>query len=358
MKLLTLNTNSLVQQNSDEKLAVLCETIAQGSYDVIALQEINQMRGAADVSLANLEEYVPCQDRVPVKSDNYALSIIEALRASGQDWEWTWLPTHVGWDKYDEGIALLTRHPIRKTNAFFLSGSHDYANPKTRMALGIQTEFNGKREWYYTVHFGRWDDNFEPFRAQWDRFLQNAGDTAAPVYVMGDFNNDAGVAQQGYDYILASSNLYDSYTQAEYHDSGITVGDYIFGWSEKDHPKEMRIDFIFTNTDLPVLSSEIVFNGKNRAVVSDHFGLEVTFGEKLSTFKTAPGERIPEFASKTAKPAPLSVQIRAGMLTPVNRRMSRIVLSREPFYRYFLERSAQRSSVLEDMLEILNDDKN
>lgn len=318
MKLLTLNTNSYQGENPTNTMANLCEVIADSDYDVIALQEVNQEYTADEVKISELDNYIPAQDRVPVKADNYVYQIVQALGVSGQRWYWTWLPTHVGWNHYDEGLALLTRHPILKTNAFYVSKTTDYNNPKTRMALGILTEYNGKKEWYYSVHFDHWNDAIEPFDQEWDRFVNKAIETAHPLFVMGDFGNDAEVKNEAYEYVLNTTTLTDTFPNAEYHDSGVTVDEYIPGWENKDHPKAIRTDFIFTNSDMPVLSSEIVFNGAHKPKVSDHYGLEVTFGEKMKVYKVDLSREIPEFTSSAvfALPPILSV---AGALTNISR---------------------------------------
>ena len=90
--------------------------------------------------------------------------------------------------------------------------------------------------------------------------------------LMGDFNTDAINSPEDYKMIL-SQGLYDTYTVAIEKDSGITVGGNIDGWSKSK--EEKRIDYIFSNKKIKVLSSKVIFNGKNHPVVSDHYGLEV-----------------------------------------------------------------------------------
>jgi len=90
--------------------------------------------------------------------------------------------------------------------------------------------------------------------------------------LMGDFNTDAINSPEDYKMIL-SQGLYDTYTAAIEKDSGITVGGNIDGWSKNKEDK--RIDYIFSNKKIKVLSSKVIFNGKNHPVVSDHYGLEV-----------------------------------------------------------------------------------
>ena len=43
MKLLTINTHAWLEENQDEKMEILAKTIAEKQYDVIAMQEVNQL---------------------------------------------------------------------------------------------------------------------------------------------------------------------------------------------------------------------------------------------------------------------------------------------------------------------------
>ncbi len=345
MKLVTLNANSYCGKTPLQNMENLITAIAESDFDLLALQEINQLMSSVEVPLSELNEYYPCQDRVPIKADNYLYLIAKALQASGQIWYWTWCPVHVGWSKYDEGIGILSRHPIRKTNTFLVSKETNYWNIKTRRALGVQCDFNGKPEWFYTCHFDKWNEPQEPFDKQWDRFVKKACDTPAPLYVMGDFNNDASNKGEAYDYILQTSNLIDTFKEAEYHDNGITVGDFIAGWVDDNHPKEMRIDYIFSNTDQPILSSQVIFNGTNLPVVSDHYGIEVDFGEKEKVYKTDKSQKLPEFISETVTPAPPSIT-NAGILT-IYDPVIRTVLTDTEIGEGILD-------ILDDILDLLN----
>ena len=79
-----------------------------------------------------------------------------------------------------------------------------------------------------------------------------------------------------YDCILASG-WKDTYLLAKEKGSGITVGERIDGWSDKNKDaKEMRIDYIFTKKDAVIDRSEVIFNGTREPVISDHYGLMVT----------------------------------------------------------------------------------
>jgi maltose 6'-phosphate phosphatase len=88
---------------------------------------------------------------------------------------------------------------------------------------------------------------------------------------MGDFNNNAFLKGEGYEYLL-THGLYDTYHLAEKKDEGITVKGKIMGWS--DNKEDLRIDLILTNKPVQVEYSNVIFNNRNKSVVSDHFGVE------------------------------------------------------------------------------------
>ncbi|MDZ5010723.1 endonuclease, partial [Clostridium perfringens] len=93
---------------------------------------------------------------------------------------------------------------------------------------------------------------------------------------MGDFNNDAMIKKEGYDYLL-NSGLIDTYTIAVEKDDGITVKGEIAGWEGKKENK--RLDIIFTNRSVNVKKSNVIFNNINKNVSSDHYGVEVYISE-------------------------------------------------------------------------------
>ena len=74
---------------------------------------------------------------------------------------------------------------------------------------------------------------------------------------------------KGYDTII-NNGWFDTYSLADYRDDGYTVTQKIDGWNDSENK---RIDYIFTNRKIPVKSSEVIFNGENEKIISDHFGV-------------------------------------------------------------------------------------
>lgn len=269
--MLTLNTHSLIEQNYEEKLVYFVNAIVKYEPDIIALQEVNQTSDESSLSDKFLTGYTQCQSAVPLKKDNHAYRVVKLLLEKNINYYWTWLPIKNGYDKYDEGLAILSKKEILETDTVLVSCINDYNNWKTRKILGI---YSGD-EWFYSVHLGWWDDKSDPFSDQWSR-LSKRLTGKENVWLMGDFNNCAEIRNEGYD-LIKNSGWQDTFEIAREKDDGITVGTVIDGWKDKiTDTNGMRIDFIWTNSENRIERTNVIFNGKNEPVISDHYGVMIT----------------------------------------------------------------------------------
>lgn len=267
MKLLTLNTHSLEEPDTPAKQRIFAREILKLQPDIIALQEVNQTMTAAPSQPG--PGYIPAQNAIPVKADNHALALIRLLEQDGLSYHWSWLPAKVGYDKYDEGLALFSRKPILETADFLVSRTCNYHNYRTRRLLGIRTEDG----WFFSVHMSWWSDEQEPFAAQWQSFLKQLPQDA-PVCLLGDFNGDAACKGETHD-LVAASGFADTYELARHKDAGWTVCGVIDGWRDQESVPARRIDQIWSRQPVNVSSSQVVFNGEAQPVISDHFGVLV-----------------------------------------------------------------------------------
>ncbi len=276
-----MNTHSLVESDFETKREWFAEMILKEQPDILAMQEVNQTAAAEALPPEQLAGYVRCEGaaKVVIREDNYAAWLAQRLREGGLEYDWSWLPAKLGYDKYDEGMAVFSIRPIEKTEQFFTSKSQDYHNWKTRKVLGVQSG----GVWYYTVHMGWWDDDEEPFVSQWSRLeerLHYKKQESKPVWLLGDFNSSAKVRNQGYD-MVRLSDWRDTYVDAMNKDHGFTVGTVIDGWRERaselttEKAPGMRLDYIFTSRPVNVISSRVICNGLNYEVVSDHYGVMI-----------------------------------------------------------------------------------
>ncbi len=274
MKILTLNTHSLIERNYQRKLLDFSDAVILEKPEIIALQEVNQTISAKAVE-DRINGYFPCRDNITIRSDNHVFSVAQLLCKNGVDYYWTYLPIKNGYGRFEEGLAIMSLNPIIETEIVSVSGIDDYNNWKTRKLIGIRTQ-NYPDEWFFSVHYGWWDDEEEPFAKQWkktDMYMKKHN----RVWLMGDFNNASDVANQGYAMVL-NSGWYDSYMLAKNKDSGVTVAKAIDGWKDKINTDiGMRIDQIWCSDKVSVASSKVIFDGVNYPVVSDHYGVVVDY---------------------------------------------------------------------------------
>ncbi|MCC8026831.1 MAG: endonuclease/exonuclease/phosphatase family protein [Clostridium sp.] len=299
MKLLTLNSHSLEEEDYEHKLIEFERAILRESPHIIALQEVNQRTAKILPGKAVLPQkpasppsppvpsyilsqsgYMPCspvpgEQPAVIRRDNHAFRAALSFSRKGLPYHWTWIASKIGYDKYDEGLALFSDRPILKTRQFYISESRDYLNWKTRKILGITAETEQGIQEFYTVHMGWWDDGQEPFFKQWNRISRELkAPSPAPVWLMGDFNSPAHISGQGRD-LVAGSGWLDTYELAKSRDQGFTVSKAIDGWRGEGETGQMRIDYIWASQRLPVKSSRAIFNGDFYPVVSDHYGIMI-----------------------------------------------------------------------------------
>lgn len=282
MKILTLNTHSLLEKDYEQKLEWFVEGILREKPDIVAMQEVNQSFNAELMETDQLEGQYPVPGCMPIRADNHAAQVARRLRQLGLNCYWAWIPVKLGYGRYDEGVAVLSLgRPIRSVDAFPISRINDYRNWRTRAVLGIRVE--GLEDWFYSVHMGWWDDELERFLDQWKRLncCVMSKRMCGTVWLLGDFNVPDSITGQGYDQV-ASSGWFDTFKIARSRDSGITVSGTIDGWREKpadQKEKGMRLDYIWCSRKKEILSSRVVFNGEREPVVSDHFGVLIDVKE-------------------------------------------------------------------------------
>lgn len=275
MKILTLNTHSIIEKEYEKKLLQFVEVVKQEKPDIIALQEVNQTIDTTICPSVLLKRYTRCAGYEGVIClDNHAARLSELFQKNELNYYWTWIPIKVGYGIYDEGIAIFSSQPILEAEQLVTSNTSDYKNWKCRKLLGIKTSHQ-EHSWFYVTHMGWWNDEDEPFKEQWDRIQKHLSSKQEPVWIMGDFNSPAQVRNEGYDYVK-SFGWQDCYCLAREKDEGNTVEGEIDGWRDGDARKSgMRIDQVWSREAADVSKCYVVCNGKKYPVVSDHYGVVV-----------------------------------------------------------------------------------
>ena len=122
MKLLDLNTHNWIEVEQERKLGELIDFILAGDYDLITLQEVNQTMTAP---FWEPDAYFcPVAKQRSIKEDNFARLLVEGLRQAGKAYYWAWADAHIGFDRYDEGVAILSKEPLQP-EAYWVSAIQD-----------------------------------------------------------------------------------------------------------------------------------------------------------------------------------------------------------------------------------------
>lgn len=264
LRLLTLNIHGEPEGRDVQTLSALSDFICREQITVAALQEVCQSREAPPLT-GTPQRCVACETGISLREDLFVHLLAERLALRGENYFWSYLPIKLGYGKYDEGVAILSREPIAETAALTVSRSDDYQCWKTRRLLGARIQST----WFYSVHFGWYDDPDEPFSEQWaraERGLLRHGDR--PILLMGDFNSPAEARRGGYD-LVAESGYYDAWSLAD--GEGATVRGGIDGWEENRFG--LRVDQIWSNRGPLGGTARLAFDGRCEPVISDHFGV-------------------------------------------------------------------------------------
>ena len=259
MNILTLNCHAWLEDRQQEKIEWIVERIASEEYDLITLQEVNQHKEA------------PILEK-NIRENNFAHVIVERLKQFGLNYYLFWDFAHYGYDIYEEGLAILSRTPFLSTESFFVSKTSDPTNYKSRKIVKAVVEGHDAPTAIYSCHLGWWHDPEEPAKHQLDELIRHVQDDDRAL-LLGDFNNDAFVRGEGYDYMI-ENGLQDLFHLATEREGDATVHGKIAGWDE--NKTALRIDLMLTNAPIHVSRHAVVFDGENGPIVSDHAGVEAT----------------------------------------------------------------------------------
>lgn len=268
---LTLNLHTYQEADARAKLGRVAEVIARLRPDFVCLQECAQHSSAA---LIEDPRAVPGEAVDAIRADNMAHLIAGDLAERfGIETRYTFSWAHYGWDVWQEGLAVMTPHPVVGTEQRFISQLTTRNNINSRKAVLLAAEVPGHgRIHAFSTHTSWGPTQAEQLRrlSAWVIEEEEAVGPLATV-VAGDFNADAG--GDGYGLLVDPlvGGLRDSYAEANPR-----------GFSDPTFPGDAsRIDYIFSRRAGPLRAktSQIYFRyvptlgGR----VSDHYGVVTRF---------------------------------------------------------------------------------
>ncbi len=263
LAVMILNLHCYQEDNQDFKLSQIAKAINEREADIICLQEVAEHwnDGAGDWG-SNSAKII--NDRLHKPYYIYT------------DW------SHLGFDKYREGVAILSRLPLVEQVSRYVSESHDAYSIHSRKVVMAQIKlpYLGLIN-VFSAHLSWIEDGFkEQFNrlSEWAESRQSDGVKA--TLLCGDFNIAAG--SEGYSFVVDAHRYDDQFLAA----NSPGVFDKIFKVNDphwQDYlADDYRIDFIFMHkaSELVVESGTVLFTDEDYGRVSDHCGYLMRFEPK------------------------------------------------------------------------------
>lgn len=260
LAVMVLNLHCYQEDRQEYKFDQIAKAIEDEAVDVVCLQEVaehwNDGRGDWASNAANL-----INQRLARPMQLYT------------DW------SHLGFDQYREGVAILSRYPMLHTEARYVSDSHDAYSIHSRKVVmaRLNVPYMGVVD-VYSAHLSWWEDGFA---AQFERLSQwaeamSAGEVETTL-LCGDFNINAGSI--GYQSVVKGKQYEDQYLAANHQglfERIFRVDDAHWGGLPAD---DYRIDYIFMNkaAALKVIAAKVIFTDWDYGRVSDHVGYLMHF---------------------------------------------------------------------------------
>lgn len=275
LSLLTLNLHTYQEHpchccfetmhQHEREVNIITDAIAHLGIDVICFQEVGEYL------------YDPISTPYGESPSNMAFRICSKLRQRGlwyhihQDW------SHIGFQRWREGTAILSRYPMQHNYSAYISVDHRKDNYMSRNITVSCIDV----PWFGLLHIANvhlsWAHHgfYEEF-TQLRKLIQSRQHFGVRGnLIAGDFNAPAG--DYAYQHIVGNGEYVDQFY--ELHPHRFYEPSYqgqIDGW--KNYPPK-RIDYIFKRRDSPlqVRSMDIIFNNTFYPKVSDHFGYLARF---------------------------------------------------------------------------------
>lgn len=263
LKVMILNLHCYQEDDQDIKFSQIAKAINDLQVDVVCFQEVaelwNDGQGDWNTNSAKI-----INDRL--NSPYYLYT----------DW------SHLGFDKYREGVAILSRYPLLKQVSKYVSSSHSAYSIHSRKVVMAQVDvpYMGLIN-FFSAHLSWWDDGFSEQFKKLSRWAgNNQTEEVSATLLCGDFNITAG--SEGYNLVVNAD---------EYDDQFLAVNDQsafekIFKVNDAHWQHyladDYRIDYVFMNkaSELHITSGKVLFTEEDYGRVSDHCGYFMTFEPK------------------------------------------------------------------------------
>lgn len=267
--ILTINLHTYQEPEQEEKFDMIVDLIGKMDVDFIAFQECAQNKSSA------ISEGI-------IREDNMALVISNRLKEKyNVDYNYVWNWAHYGWNVWEEGIAVLSKHELIDTDEKYISTNTSTGDITSRkviygsyqMPKGKINIFSAHTHWRTSETDEEQSNQIKNIKLMVDEKESITSDVF--TFVCGDFNVNPTSDypwSEGYNIMVKNNDYVDSFLEI-YTNANNKPAQSIYNTIGGDYPG--RIDYIFMkdNTRYEVLESQIVFTNDVVGKVSDHFGV-------------------------------------------------------------------------------------
>lgn len=262
-KVLTLNLHCYQEADQDGKFNEIARAISEIDIDIICFQEVGEEWNKGKGNWRT----------------NAAKIIRNRLRERGRYYHLYKDFSHIGFDRYHEGSAILSKYPFVKRKASYVSTGKDIHSIHSRKVVMAQVNvpYIGLVN-VFSVHLSWWEDGF---REQFENLCRWAdeedSDEVVATLLCGDFNIKAG--SQGYMLIVDGREYEDQFLRITSPDVFAKI--FREAWPNREEylAADNRIDYIYANKSgmLKPVKSRTLFSGQEYRRVSDHMGYLAEF---------------------------------------------------------------------------------
>ena len=244
LRIMTLNLHCYQEDRQDEKFSQIARAIQELQIDVVCLQEVgepwNDGRGDWNSNAAKL-----IRDRL---GESYSVYT---------DW------SHLGFDQYREGTAILSRYPFVVKGAKYVSAMQNVYDIHARKVVmaQIHVPYFGAVN-VFSVHLSWWQNGFQEQFENLRRWAESEQTpNVAATFLCGDFNNAAN--SEGY--TLLSREYEDQFFRANAQ--------------RLNRADDRRIDYLLMKKGAAfrVRTAYQLFTDNDYGPVSDHEGYYAEF---------------------------------------------------------------------------------
>jgi len=267
--ILTINLHTYQETRQNEKFNMITDAIGKMDIDFIAFQECAQHKSAVIVEGI-------------IREDNMALIISERLKDKYDvDYNFVWNWAHYGWNVWEEGVSILSKHPLLDTDERYVSSNTNTGTITSRkviygsyqMAEGVINVFSAHTHWRTSLTDEEQNNQIENIRIMVEEKESSTQDIVS--FVCGDFNSNPTSDypwSEGYNTMMGDNDYLDTFFEI-YPDANTKPAQSIYNTIGGDFPG--RIDYIFMKDSIhfSVEDSQIIFKDDVIGTVSDHFGV-------------------------------------------------------------------------------------